>query len=269
MTFRKISVQCPRNLRYITAFSWGRIIFTHTVPKREYSSVVYRLFIGLLLASTLFACSRNNNEALYIPLSFQQLSSLSAEEFPGALKALRSVDHISSFYADDQTRAATLDFFGALTGSREISEIILAEAQNKNVTPGLAFALAHEESKYNPKAINRNKDSIDRGIFQLNSKSFPKLKTEEFYNPETNIRLGLSHLSFCLEQGKNDISALAMYNAGLTRVRKGGTPEATLGYIFRITNYRTNLEALFEAQVVAQFTSDTRLASAKIHPLKD
>jgi len=188
---------------------------------------------------------------------------LSVEEFPGALKALRAVDHISTFFADGQTRSATLSFFSSLTGSAEISEAILNEALERNVAPGLAFALAYEESRYNPKAINRNKDSVDRGIFQLNSKSFPKLTVEEFYKPGTNIRLGLAHLAFCLEQGKNDVSALAMYNAGLSRVRKGGTPEATLGYIFRITNYRANLEALFEAQVVAQFTSDTRVASAK------
>jgi len=232
----------------------------------RYCFLLCILTLGILLST----CSRNpDSHALYIPINFQQLSNLSAEEFPGALKALRGVDHINTFFADDQTRTATLDFFAALTGSREISEAILDEAQAKNVSPGLAFALAYEESRYNPKAINRNKDSVDRGLFQLNSKSFPKLSVEEFYVPQTNIRLGLAHLAFCLEQGKNDVSALAMYNAGLTRVRKGGTPEATLGYIFRITNYRTNLEALFEAQVVAQFTSDTHLASAKIRSPKN
>ncbi len=241
-----------------------------TAQKRKPYLAIFFLFITLALIFTLAACSgERNGQSLYIPSNFQELSNLSVEEFPGALKALRGVDHISTFFEDSQTRNATLLFFASLTGSHEISEIILTEAQKKNVAPGLAFALAFEESRYNPNAINRNKDSIDRGIFQLNSKSFPKLSVEAFYVPETNIRLGLSHLAFCLEQGKNDISALAMYNAGLTRVRKGGTPEATLGYIFRITNYRANLEALFEAQVVAQFTADTRMASVKIRSPKN
>ena len=99
---------------------------------------------------------------------------------------------------------------------------------------------------------------MDRGLFQLNSRSFPNLSIEEFYDPAINARQGIAHLSYCLDEGRNEVAALAIYNAGAGRVSKGGTPRKTLDYIARITNYADNLKDLFEAQVVAR-----KLASAR------
>jgi hypothetical protein len=61
----------------------------------------------------------------------------------------------------------------------------------------------------------------------------------------------VAHLDFCLDQGGNEVAALAIYNAGLTRVGKGGTPRSTLDYAARIIRWRDDLEDLFEVRVLA------------------
>ncbi|HRZ90548.1 MAG TPA: transglycosylase SLT domain-containing protein, partial [Spirochaetia bacterium] len=135
---------------------------------------------------------------------------------------------------------------------------ILDNAVEYSVPVSLAFALAFEESQFHPRAINRNAESVDRGLFQLNSKSFPNMTIEQFYDPVLNAKKGIAHLAYCLDEGGNEVAALAIYNAGYGRVSKGGTPRKTLDYISRITKYASNLEALFEAQVLAR-----RIAAAK------
>ena len=113
------------------------------------------------------------------------------------------------------------------------------------------------ETKDNPNAVNTNSNtSIDRGLFQLNSNSFPNLTEADFYNPKTSAKYGLSHLRFCLDTAGNEIAALAMYNAGTKRVRSNGTPQMTLNYVSGIINYRNGLEELFTNQVIAAIDKD-------------
>ncbi len=189
---------------------------------------------------------------VYLPSDFLVLSSIEKEDYALALRSLSRADHISQFFEAEDTKEATLGFFTSLTGSRTVADAILRNALKHQVDAALAFALAYEESRYKTAAVGHNSDSTDRGLFQLNSKSFPKLSVPDFFDPEKNANHGMAHLAFCLEAGGNEVAALAMYNAGQTRVAKGGTPRKTLDYIHRITNYKMNLEALFEAQVVAK-----------------
>lgn len=202
-------------------------------------------------------------EPVYLPSTFKAMAGLESTDFKKAVQARSQTDHISEYYLDSRTRTAVLDFFAAITASSEISEIILDAATNRNLPPALVFALVHEESRFNPRAINRNSQTVDRGLFQLNSASFPKLGIDDFYDPRTNARHGTAHLAYCLEQGGNEVAALAVYNAGYGRVSKTGTPRSTLDYIHRTLNYRSNLEALFEAQVVAKHVQIVELASAR------
>ncbi len=230
-----------------------------------------RLSISLLLVSGLalllggaslaFTFWGKTATEVYLPFEFRTMSDLDESDFKTAMeKSVRS-DHISAYYQDPNTKALTRAFFESLTGDLQIAEAILEQAIQRDVPPALAFALAYEESGFNPRAFNRNPSSVDRGVFQLNSLSFPSLAVEEFYDIETNIRLGMAHLEFCLESGGNDVAALAVYNAGLGRVNKGGTPKRTLNYIYKITGNRDRLEALFEAQVVARHSDSASLAS--------
>ncbi len=143
-------------------------------------------------------------------------------------------------YRNTLTRPMVEHFYTELTGNADIAAAILTSAEAKDIPLALAFSLAWVESSFRVKAFNRNSGSVDRGLFQLNSRAFPALKEEQFYNPRINAEYGLAHLQHCLQVGKNEVVALAMYNAGINRVRRG-TPYSTLHYVGRILDYEEHL----------------------------
>ena len=157
-------------------------------------------------------------------------------------------DIILAFYRNPDLRESVLDFFGQLSGSHELAAAIMPQAAALDLPPALAFALCWEESRYNARAFNQNRnETVDRGLFQLNSATFPDLAVEDFYDLEINARLGLAHLRWCLDTAGTDVAGLAMYNAGTTRVRSAGTPKGTLDYISRILKNQRKMEELFIA----------------------
>jgi hypothetical protein len=147
------------------------------------------------------------------------------------------------------TRPLVENFYVQLTGNERVSRAIMTAADGNDIPLPLAFSLAWGESSYKVHAFNRNSGSVDRGLFQLNSKTFAFLKEDQFYSPEVNAEYGLAHLRFCLEEGETEIVALAMYNAGATRVRRG-TPYSTLNHVAKILEYREELEQSFETMLV-------------------
>jgi hypothetical protein len=159
-------------------------------------------------------------------------------------------DLILEAYNDEASRPRVTAFFSAITHSEPIARAILDNAAAFSVSPSLAFALCWEESRYNDRAVNRKNEnqSVDRGLFQLNCCSFPRLKESDFFDPATNAYYAMSYLRLCLETGGSDLAGLAMYNAGAGRVKNGGTPKKTLDYISRILRLQNNIEALFEQE---------------------
>ncbi|MDR0601848.1 MAG: lytic transglycosylase domain-containing protein [Treponema sp.] len=170
----------------------------------------------------------------------------------GAVEAeTQAEDLVAALYRDAETRDIVTDYFGAVTGSREIASAILFGAVEFDIPPALAFALCWEESRYNPAAVNRaNRNaSVDRGLFQLNNFSFPDIKVDDFFRPGVSAHYAMGHLRWCLNSGGSEIAALAMYNAGMHRVSNLGTPKNTLDYIHRVLEYRRKLESAFAAAV--------------------
>ncbi len=155
-------------------------------------------------------------------------------------------------YRNPLTRDHMITYLDKLTESTRITDIILRNANKNNIPVSLAFSLAFAESAYNPIAVNRNSNSIDRGLFQLNNKSFPNLKESEFFNPEINAQYGLAYLASCIEKGGNEIVGLAMYNAGSGRVTGRGTPKMTLDYISKIMDYKKNIDAFIMDSMVTE-----------------
>ena len=179
-----------------------------------------------------------------------EISSIGRDELPKYLANLDHVDPIASYYRDPVTKDSTLQFFSSLTRSETIARVILDNADKFDVRPSLAFALALEESDFQVDAINKNGNSVDRGLFQLNSKSYPKLAIQDFYDPAKNARYGISHLKSCLSEAGNEVAGLAMYNAGNGRVARDATPKKTLNYVSRIIAYEGNISNLFAAKVM-------------------
>ena len=92
------------------------------------------------------------------------------------IEAKKKEDTGLVLYKQPESRAAVEWYYSKVTNNRDISQAILENAAKYNVPLSLAFALAHTESRYKITAIHRNTNgSIDRGLFQLNSQSFPKL----------------------------------------------------------------------------------------------
>lgn len=155
-------------------------------------------------------------------------------------------------YRNPLTRKSIVKYLDQLTKSQKITDIILRNASNNNIPVSLAFSLAFAESSYNPNAVNKNSSSVDRGLFQLNSKSFPNLTEAHFFDPEINAAHGLSYLAKSIERGGNEIVGLAMYNAGSGRVTGSGTPKMTLDYISKIIDYKKEIDAFILDTMVTE-----------------
>jgi hypothetical protein len=174
------------------------------------------------------------------------------EKVPTSIEERSRTDNIAAYYRNPDTRKSVVEFFSVLTRSQNVAVAILDGAADHKVNASLAFALAYEESRFNPNAYGKNAGSVDRGLFQLNSTTFPDLTEAEAFNPERNAQEGIKYFRHVLDLAGNEISALAMYNAGRTRVSQRGAPVKTLDYISRIINYEKNINSLFTARIIAR-----------------
>ena len=176
------------------------------------------------------------------------------EEAGFSAARIKTGDDGLSLYRQPNSRAAVEWFYLHVTGNRETAMAILEEAEKNDIPLSLAFALAYTESHYNVNAVNKNRNSsIDRGLFQLNNRSFPQLKEEDFFNPAVSAKYGMSHLRFCMNVAGNEVAALAMYNAGTNKVRADSTPQVTLNYVGKIMAYQDKLDRLFADEVLSYY----------------
>jgi soluble lytic murein transglycosylase-like protein/Na+-transporting methylmalonyl-CoA/oxaloacetate decarboxylase gamma subunit len=160
-------------------------------------------------------------------------------------------------YRSHASKSAVEWFYTHLTGDSEVTLAILEYADKNDIPFSLAFSLAYAESRYKATAVHKNENnSVDRGLFQLNSNSFPNLSEADYFNPRTSARYGMEHLRLCFDTAGNEVSALAMYNAGATKVRNDNTPRRTLNYIADILAYRDALDNLFQKKVAAFFPEE-------------
>ena len=164
---------------------------------------------------------------------------------------------ILALYREDVTHDAVVNFFVRLAGSPDIAMPILYHAGRADISLSLVFSLAWVESRFSPVAVNQNATSTDRGLFQLNSLTFRDLTEEDFFHPDVNTYHGIEYLSWCLEHTDSELQAVACYNAGLTRVRAGRTPQSTLIYVERIARFRAQLERRFRDYMLREFPSST------------
>lgn len=85
--------------------------------------------------------------------------------------------------------------------------------------------MASVESQFNPLAINKNSDTSDFGIMQINSSWLPKLekygvKKDDLFNACTNIQVGAWILSENIARLGSNWNAVGAYNAKSIDKRK-------------------------------------------------
>ncbi|MCI1207965.1 MAG: lytic transglycosylase domain-containing protein [Treponema sp.] len=215
---------------------------------------VVSVFIATVFPAPVFVPSVTLSTDITPATQDQELEVSFTDNFVPEAKSFSIVEDDKGLvlYRNPVSRGAVEWFYMHITGNREVTLSVLEAADENDIPLSLAFALAHTESGYNIEAYNRNSNSsIDRGLFQLNNASFPNLSRDDFYDPATNAKYGLAHLRFCLNTAGNEITALAMYNAGTNKVRKNSTPQVTLNYVSKIVNYRDSLDRLFDIEVVS------------------
>lgn len=192
---------------------------------------------------------------------FKKLSDELKSEIKINPENASEIDKELQLYRETLSRPMVEWFYTRLTSNRDVALAILENADKHDIAPSLAFALAYVESNFKPNAVNNNTNkTIDRGLFQLNNATFPKLTEKEFFDPNVSAKYGIAHLKFCLDVAGNDITALAMYNAGTTRVRSNKTPQHTLNYVAKISTYRKNIENQFSSEILALYDSDKMIA---------
>lgn len=209
------------------------------------------VFLAFIAGFAFAACSPSPTVNLQLDSEVLALAA-NAEKLPMSIDAKGGTDTIAAYYKNEGTKKSVVDFFTSLTKSSSIAVAILDNAVKHEIPASLAFAIAYEESRFDPKAQSINATSVDRGLFQLNSSSFPELTEAELFDPSRNANEGIGYFRQVWDLSGNEVSALAMYNAGRTRVSQRGAPVITLSYISRILNYERNITSLFTAKVVAR-----------------
>jgi soluble lytic murein transglycosylase-like protein len=105
-------------------------------------------------------------------------------------------------------------------------KLIAAEAERKKVDPALIAAVIRHESSFEPRATS---PVGARGLMQVMPRVGRALARAEgirpwdpglLYDPDVNIRLGVTHLRSFTRHYSNPQMALAAYNAGQSRVTR-------------------------------------------------
>jgi hypothetical protein len=178
-----------------------------------------------------------------IIVKFANIGSMK-EAYAGTVSDVKEIETITRGHDMTLEDKLVLRYLTDYTGSKEIASLMMTYSDKYKIDRNLLLALAFTESSFNPRAVNYNTNgSIDRGLCQLNNKTFTHLKKEEFFDPEVNISHAAEFLRWCLDQSNNNnVKALAFYNAGIGNVSKKKVGEVTLNYIQKIIDEKTRLE---------------------------
>ncbi len=130
---------------------------------------------------------------------------------------------------------------GSMSPDRgELRDLVNQVSLEHGVDPKLVDALVRVESSYDPRALSR-KGAM--GLMQLMPGTADRLKVEDPFDPEENVRAGVKEFSRLVDRYAGNLQlALAAYNAGEGAVaRYRGIPpyNETRNYISRILTLYT------------------------------
>jgi TPR repeat protein len=135
---------------------------------------------------------------------------------------------------------------------RKLMDLVLRLAPEYGIYPRLAMAIIRAESNFNPVAVSPKNA---QGLMQLIPETADRFNVRKPFDPEQNIRGGLSYLRWLLAYFKGDVALVAAaYNAGEGAVnRYGGIPPypETQGYVRRIREIFKREDHPFDPAVTA------------------
>ncbi len=110
-------------------------------------------------------------------------------------------------------------------------------------------ALVYAESGWNHNTRGYNRDSVDIGLCQLNSKNKEMFERQfdrySIFIPAHNLEIGVWFLGKMYSEHKSWTLALAAYNAGSTAVKQSRIPKSTRKYVMKIWTWvQTSLKDL-------------------------
>ena len=167
-------------------------------------------------------------------------------------------DALLALYRDDHLRPLVVEYYSQLTGARPVAAAILETCDQLSIDPSLAFALAWNESRFDLRAIRYNESTMDRGLFQLNSRTFSRLDRKTVFDPKANALHGLTYYKRALDRLGTEEKALGYYNAGIGMLTDRALPRSTLAYIKKILADRDRMDE--DAIAWIYFSHDIHLA---------
>ncbi len=135
---------------------------------------------------------------------------------------------------------------------RKVMDLVQKLAPEYGIYPRLAMAIIRAESNFNPAALSPKNA---QGLMQLIPETAERFNVKKPFDPEQNIRGGLSYLRWLLAYFQGNITLVAAaYNAGEGTVnRYAGIPPylETQGYVQRIRNIYQRDEHPFDAKITS------------------
>lgn len=133
---------------------------------------------------------------------------------------------------------------------RQLAELVRRLAPEYGIEPRLALAIARTESNLNANAVSIKNA---QGLMQLIPETSERFNVRKPFDPEQNVRGGLSYLRWLLAYFRGDVTLVAAgYNAGEGAVNRhlGIPPYAeTRGYVQRILKTFSRHEHPYDAAV--------------------
>ena len=148
---------------------------------------------------------------------------------------------------------------------RKIMDLVLKLAPEYGVYPRLAMAIIRAESNFNPLAISAKNA---QGLMQLIPETAERFNVRKPFDPEQNIRGGLSYLRWLLAYFQGNVALVAAaYNAGEGTVdRYGGIPPypETRGYVQRIREIFKREEHPFDPAITEPSPELPKLTARRV-----
>lgn len=147
---------------------------------------------------------------------------------------------------------------------RKVMDLVLKLAPEYGVYPRLAMAIIRAESNFNPGAISPKNA---QGLMQLIPETAERFNVKKPFDPEQNIRGGLSYLRWLLAYFQGNVPLVAAaYNAGEGTVnRYSGIPPyaETRGYVKRIREIFKRDDHPFDAKITAPSPELPKIISSR------